>query len=128
MPESEREAEVAPNPIADYAESAGATSQNDNEVTPLTADEEPNWDGDGTHEMAADDSEWGGDAKARSNNLAGEDEPDATELARNQESLQSHLHRQALSLLSTADLPTGKGTRRGRVRRPGPGPGTIERP
>jgi len=98
VPESEREAEIAPNSIADYADSTGATSQNDNEVTPLTADEEPNWDGDGTHEMAADDSEWGGDAKARSNNLAGDDEPDATELARNQESLQSHLHRQALSL------------------------------
>ncbi len=96
--DSDREAEIAPNSVADYADSAGAGSQNDNEVTPLTADEEPSWEGDGTHDMAPDDSEWGGDAKARNNNLAGEDEPDATELARNQESLQAHLHRQALSL------------------------------
>jgi RNA polymerase sigma-54 factor len=35
---------------------------------------------------------------ARSNNLGGDEEMDATELARSQESLQSHLHRQALSL------------------------------
>ena len=95
--ESEREAEITPDSIADYVDSAGGTSQNDNQIGPL-ADEEPNWEGDGTHEMAADESEWGGDAKARSNNLAGDDEPDAIELARNQESLQSHLHRQALSL------------------------------
>jgi RNA polymerase sigma-54 factor len=44
----------------------------------------------------ADDSEWGSEAKAKGNNLSGDDEQDATELARNQESLQSYLHRQAL--------------------------------
>ena len=101
--DSDREAEIAPNSVADYADSAGAGSQNDNEVTPLTADEEPSWEGDGTHDMAPDDSEWGGDAKARNNNLAGDDEPDATELARNQESLQAHLHRTGIYTFAASD-------------------------
>ncbi len=48
--------------------------------------------------MAPDDSEWGGDAPARPNNLGDDERADATELARSQESLQSFLHRQALSL------------------------------
>jgi RNA polymerase sigma-54 factor len=54
--------------------------------------------------MAPDDGEWGTDAKARTNNLGDGEDTDATELARTQESLQSHLHRQALSLhLSETD-------------------------
>jgi RNA polymerase sigma-54 factor len=69
----------------------------DNETAPLTP-EPDNWDGDGSTEVVPDDGEWGGDAPARKNNLGGDDEMDATELARGQESLQSHLHRQALSL------------------------------
>jgi len=64
----------------------------------LSSDGTLDWDGDGSVSLAPDDSEWGGDASARGNNLSGDDEIDATELARNQESLQSHLHRQALSL------------------------------
>jgi RNA polymerase sigma-54 factor len=32
------------------------------------------WEGDGTTEMAPDDSEWGGDAPARKNNLGDDDE------------------------------------------------------
>lgn len=55
------------------------------------------WEGDGTVEMAPDDSEWGGDALPR-NGARDEDEADATELARSQESLQDHLKRQALGL------------------------------
>jgi RNA polymerase sigma-54 factor len=65
------------------------------------ADAQPDWDGDGTVEMAPDDSEWGSDAPASANNISnndGGDRADATELARSQESLQSFLHRQALSL------------------------------
>ncbi len=98
VPQSEREAEIAPDFAANYTESAGATSQNNDEITPLTAQDEPSWDGDGTHDMSGDEGEWGGDAKARANNVATDDEPDATELARTQESLQDHLHRQALGL------------------------------
>ena len=59
--------------------------------------DEPNWDGDGGTDMAADDGEWGTDAPARKNNLD-DSEHDATQLARNQESLTSFLHRQALAL------------------------------
>jgi RNA polymerase sigma-54 factor len=56
------------------------------------------WEGDGTTDMAPDDSEWGGDAPARQNNLGDDEQADATELARSHESLTSFLHRQALSL------------------------------
>jgi len=40
----------------------------------------------------------GGDAKAHNNNLNGNEDADVTEMARTQESLQAHLHRQALAL------------------------------
>jgi RNA polymerase sigma-54 factor len=56
------------------------------------------WESDGSNSLAPDDSEWGGEASAKGNNLSDNDDMDATELARNQESLQSFLHRQALSL------------------------------
>ena len=65
---------------------------------------EPTWEGDGSTETVPDDGEWGGDAPARRNNQGDDDEVDATELARGNESLQSWLHRQALSLrLSETD-------------------------
>ncbi|MEO7106851.1 MAG: RNA polymerase factor sigma-54, partial [Rhodoferax sp.] len=71
----------------------------DEDATSLgSGDDEPNWDGDGTTEMVPDDGEWGTDAKAKTNNLGDGEDTDATELARTQESLQSFLHRQALSL------------------------------
>ena len=54
------------------------------------------WDGDGSVEFSPDDSEWGGDAPARNNQ--DDEKAQATELARNQESLTAFLHRQALSL------------------------------
>jgi RNA polymerase sigma-54 factor len=56
------------------------------------------WDGDGSIEVTPDDGEWGGDAAPRKNNLGGDEEMDAGDLARGHESLQAHLHRQALSL------------------------------
>jgi RNA polymerase sigma-54 factor len=74
------------------------TSTPEAEAATPTDAEEPNWEGDGSTEVVPDDGEWGGDATPRKNNLGGGDELDATELARGQESLQSHLHRQALSL------------------------------
>ena len=63
------------------------------------------WDGDGSVEFSPDDSEWGGDAPARNNSSNDDDEKaQATELARNQESLTAFLHRQALALrLSDTD-------------------------
>jgi RNA polymerase sigma-54 factor len=59
---------------------------------------EESWEGDGTVESAPDDSEWGSDAPARKNNNDDSEDVDAAELARNQESLQEHLHRQTLGL------------------------------
>ena len=83
---------------ADYVESTTASATKDEEATPLSSDDAYDWDGDGTTEMVPDDSEWGGDAKAKANNLGDGEDTDATELARAQESLQTHLHRQALRL------------------------------
>ena len=96
--EGERELDVATYSVADHTDSTGATAQSSDEVTPLTGDDGPSWDGDGTTELVPDDGEWGVEAKARANNLGDTDDTDASELARTQESLQAHLHRQALSL------------------------------
>jgi RNA polymerase sigma-54 factor len=95
--QADREAELSTAATtSDYASDSGASS-NDDEVTPLSATDAQSWDGDGTSEMAPDDNEWGGEAKAHGNNLGEGDEVDAGELARTQESLQSHLHAQALA-------------------------------
>ena len=67
------------------------------EVEPSVEGVAESWDGDGSVEFSADDSEWGGDAPARNNN-ADEGSTDATELARSHESLTDFLHRQALAL------------------------------
>ena len=84
------------------ADVASAEGQNDAEATVLG--EEPGWEGDGTTEIAPDDSEWGGDAPARQQGAAADDDTDATEWVHTQESLTEHLHRQALALrLSDVD-------------------------
>lgn len=102
--EGEREYESAPTTVADYASTAVVDGKSDDEATPLSADDGISWEGDGSTDVAPDDGEWGGDAPARTNNLGDDEHKDATELARSQESLQSHLHRQALRLrLSAAD-------------------------
>ena len=56
------------------------------------------WDGDGSVDVSADDGEWGGDAPARGQQAAGDDELDAGERTGAQESLTAHLHQQALAL------------------------------
>ena len=53
--------------------------------------------------MVPDDGEWGGEAPARKNNAGEDGDMDATELARGHESLQDHLHRQALTLRLSAE-------------------------
>jgi RNA polymerase sigma-54 factor len=94
---ADQEAEFAAEPVADYVAEAGTTSQNEADTAPLSGDDAPSWEGDGSVDLAPDDGEWGGDAPARG---AGDEDDalDATELARSQESLPTHLHRQALSL------------------------------
>ena len=105
-----QEVESAINTIAATAGESGATGQNDTENASENASEssseaplEESWDGDGSVETAPDDAEWGGDAPPRKSN--GEDsDSDASDLARGHESLQDHLHRQALGLrLSEVD-------------------------
>ena len=109
-----QEIESAINSIAGHADDSRATSQNDTQTSTENGTEstsessseaplEESWDGDGSVETAPDDAEWGGDAPPRKSN--GDDsETDASDLARGHESLQDHLHRQALGLrLSEVD-------------------------
>jgi RNA polymerase sigma-54 factor len=78
---------------------AGTSTATEAEPAEYSEDSAANWDGDGTTETIADDGEWGGEAPAARRNTLGEnDEVDATDLARGNESLQSWLHRQALAL------------------------------
>ncbi len=97
--DGDRDAEFASNAPADYASESAPASQTCDDATPLTADDAESWEGDGTVDMSPDDKEYGGDAGAAGNNLnTGDEDMDATELARQQESLQSFLHRQASGL------------------------------
>jgi RNA polymerase sigma-54 factor len=95
VPEDDRETELAdfsPPPQDDIR-----LGPSDPEP-PSVESETPSWEGDGSNEVVPDDGEWGGEAPPRKNNLGGDDEVDATDLAHVQETLQEHLHRQALSL------------------------------
>jgi len=97
-----RDEEAAGLSAMNGADGVSTIAAQDAEVTaadapPESADTEPDWEGDGTIDVSPDDSEWGGDAPARTNNID-EERADATELARSQESLQDFLHRQALGL------------------------------
>ncbi len=101
--QSDSEHEVAAYSGADDAYQSRASTENSSEDSTATLTDAPSWEGDGSVGLGPDDSEWGGEARAHGNNLSGDDEMDATELARNQESLQSFLHRQALSLRLSAE-------------------------
>lgn len=92
--DTEHEGSYEPNGATDAAVPASAEA----ELADFHEDAAPNWEGDGTTETIADDGEWGGEAPAARRNDHGDDEVDATELARGNESLQSWLHRQALAL------------------------------
>src|SRR5574337_1013444 len=109
--DDERETPIASNNIADSSRNTEAAAPDDAETSTQTADHEPSWEGDGTSEVRPDDAEWGGDAPARGGDP---DAADATELAGDEESLQSYLHRQALALrLSEEDRVrprSGRGT------------------
>jgi RNA polymerase sigma-54 factor len=91
VPEEDRETE-----FSDYTSTTSTTTEA--EPTSTLETEAPSWEGDGSTEVVPDDGEWGGDATPRKNNLGGDEEVDATELARGNESLQAYLHRQTLSL------------------------------
>ncbi|MDO9358345.1 MAG: RNA polymerase factor sigma-54, partial [Polaromonas sp.] len=91
-----REFESTTETVSSGPDDSGPSSSVDAEPS-SEAKLEESWEGDGSVDTAPDDSEWGGDAAPRKNNNDDSD-VDATELARSQESLQEHLHRQALSL------------------------------
>ncbi|HSO45319.1 MAG TPA: RNA polymerase factor sigma-54, partial [Rhodoferax sp.] len=95
---NDRELEYATYSGAQDAHTAQAGTEGSAEDSSSALDDGPSWDGDGSVSLSPDDSEWGGEARAHGNKLSGDDEMDATELARNLESLQSFLQRQALTL------------------------------
>jgi RNA polymerase sigma-54 factor len=97
------EAEFDSNSTVDYALGTRTSSENDLETAPLSGADDPSWEGDGSVELAPDDSEWGGDARARSNKQNDNEDADAAELACEPVSLQSHLHAQALTLRLSAE-------------------------
>ncbi|HEY8050527.1 MAG TPA: RNA polymerase factor sigma-54, partial [Ramlibacter sp.] len=82
----------------DFAQYASAAEDAPDAESAGSETESPSWDGDGSTEVVPDDAEWGVDAAPRQSSAALNDDVDATELARGVESLQSHLHRQALAL------------------------------
>ena len=96
-------ADVWENPLDRVSEirvEASSTSDTEPDVQGVAE----NWDGDGSVDFSADDSEWGGDAPPSQNNSK-EETAQASELARSQESMTDFLHRQALSLrLSETDV------------------------
>ena len=101
--ESLETADVWENPLDRVSEirvEASSTSDTEPDVQGVAE----NWDGDGSVDFSADDSEWGGDAPPSQNNSK-EETAQASELARSQESMTDFLHRQALSLrLSETDV------------------------
>ena len=87
--------------ISDSATSGSDTADGDGLESKLegASPVEESWEGDGTVEMAPDDSEWGGDAPARhSGSGDGDETASAADLARAPVSLQGHLHDQARCL------------------------------
>ena len=96
-----------PAPGAEFEPRAGESSASDSApsdelesriegATPV----EESWEGDGTVDMAPDDSEWGGEAPARNSASSGDDgeTASAADLARVHVGLHDHLHEQARCL------------------------------
>ena len=108
-----QELESAPELIASYAIDSGATASNNTKDTAESSVEdssepklEESWEGDGMVDSTPDDGEWGNDAAPRKNNIDDSD-VEASNLVGEHETLQAHLHRQALSLrLSDIDCAT----------------------
>jgi RNA polymerase sigma-54 factor len=92
----DRLSESATVSVADSAVDSRATAEFDEETSAIS-DSAPDWEGDGSSGIAADDSEWGVEARAR-NGAHDEEITDPTERQSEHESLQAYLHRQALRL------------------------------
>lgn len=101
---AQSDAKPADDSFGTAAAEAAQAGDSDPEPGDYAEGTEPSWEGDGGTETVPDDGEWGGEAPAKRNASDSDDEVDATDLARGNESLQSWLHRQALSLrLSETD-------------------------
>jgi RNA polymerase sigma-54 factor len=101
--ESADSTDVWENPL-DRVSEIRVEASSTSDVEPDVQGVAENWDGDGSVDFSADDSEWGGDAPPSQNNSK-EETAQASELARSQESMTEFLHRQALSLrLSETDV------------------------
>jgi RNA polymerase sigma-54 factor len=96
VPMSERVTSSSSSDSSDSSDSSAAVESRADGDSPV----EESWDGDGSVEMAPNDSEWGGEAPARNTGSADSDDEtaSATELARALVSLQDHLHDQARCL------------------------------
>nr|MBP9939912.1 RNA polymerase factor sigma-54 [Comamonas sp.] len=96
----EYDAHAADEAQYSIAEGAGSTStegQKEQDSSASENDLPSDWEGDGSVDMAFDDSEWGGDALPRGTR-DDDDAPTALELAGSHESLTDFLHQQSLSL------------------------------
>ena len=91
-------ADEASYSIADGPSAASAEGQKEQDSPLPDTDVPSDWEGDGSVDMAADDSEWGGDAPARGNRNDDDNAPTALDLAGAHESLTDHLLQQSLSL------------------------------
>ena len=90
-------ADEAQYSIADNASTVSAEGQKDQEIASTESDVPSDWEGDGSVDVAFDDSEWGGDAPPRGAR-DDDDAPTALDLAGAHESLTDFLHQQSLSL------------------------------
>ncbi len=82
----------------DSSKNDNTNAENTSSDTTPEASIADDWEGEGSHDVAADDTEWGNDAPARTNNNDSNDDVDASSLSAQHISLQDHLHRQALGL------------------------------
>jgi RNA polymerase sigma-54 factor len=102
--ETERAQEFEWDGAGSTANTASSSTEATTSNTESTADAPTdsgtidNWEGEGSHEVAADDTEWGNDAPARTSNSEPGDDTDASTLSAEHVSLQDFLHRQALGL------------------------------
>ena len=83
---------------ADLPSTTGDSTPSGDESAP----DAPDWEGDGTVDMAPDDGEWGGEAPARHGG-EGDGTATAADLAHAHVSLRDHLHRQALGLRASGE-------------------------
>lgn len=91
-------AEDASYSIAEGPSGSLLEGQKDQDSPSAESDMPSDWEGDGSTDLSADDSEWGGDAPARGSRPDDDDAPTALNLAAGHESLTDYLHQQSLSL------------------------------